>query len=72
MKMMGYGNSHEGYYRQREKRSLRAVSNSSKTITEKKMGAIETWVKSLWEGQVVEGSVERQYVRWDNHVVTRL
>ena len=36
--LMGYGNSHEGYYRKREKRRLRAVSNSSETITEIRSG----------------------------------
>ena len=49
MSKVGYGNSHEGYYKKREKRkekkkrSLRAVSNSSKTITKKRkeVGTIE-------------------------------
>ena len=65
MSKVGYGNSHKGYYRKREKKerkkkrkerekrkerkkekrekeSLRAGSNSSKTIIEKMKGAIET------------------------------
>ena len=43
-RMMGYSNGHKGYYRKREKRkeSLRAVSNSIETITEKEVGALET------------------------------